>query len=58
MTPMQDLLAKGKEGRMNFPSTLSTDNWSWRITKEEFNNSQKQISDLLSRYSDIYERRQ
>ena len=58
MTPMQDLLAIGKEGRMNFPSTLSTDNWSWRLTEEEFKNSAKEISDLLSRYADIYERRQ
>lgn len=58
ITPMQDLLAIGKEGRMNFPSTLSTDNWSWRLTKEEFDNSSKNISDLLSRYADIYERRQ
>lgn len=29
--PMQDLLGIGKEGRMNFPSTLSTNNWSWRM---------------------------
>lgn len=34
MFAMQDLLDIGKEGRMNFPSTLSTDNWSWRLTKD------------------------
>ena len=27
---MQDYLGVGKEGRMNFPGTLSTDNWTWR----------------------------
>ena len=32
--PMQDLLTIGKEGRMNFPSTLSTDNWSWRMSNQ------------------------
>ena len=56
ITPMQDLFALGKEGRMNFPSTLSTDNWSWRMSEEQFNKSAKEISDRLLRYSDIYER--
>jgi len=32
--PMQDFLAIGKEGRMNFPSTLSIYNWSWRMNKD------------------------
>ena len=27
---MQDYLELGKEARMNFPGTLSTDNWTWR----------------------------
>ena len=27
---MQDYLGIAKEGRMNFPGTLSTDNWTWR----------------------------
>ena len=27
---MQDYLELGKEGRMNFPGTLSMDNWTWR----------------------------
>ncbi len=30
---MQDYLALGKEGRMNFPGTLSDDNWTWRAKK-------------------------
>ena len=28
---MQDYLCLGKEARMNFPGTLSSDNWSWRV---------------------------
>ena len=28
---MQDYLNLGKEARMNFPGTLSSDNWSWRM---------------------------
>lgn len=27
---MQDYLELGKEGRMNYPGTLSSDNWTWR----------------------------
>ncbi len=30
---MQDYLGLGKEGRMNFPGTLSDDNWTWRAKK-------------------------
>jgi len=33
--PVQDLLRLGKEARMNLPSTLSTDNWSFRIKDGE-----------------------
>ena len=53
---MQDLLGIGKEGRMNYPSTLSTLNWSFRITKEQFDNSKEQLGYLLSRYVKIYGR--
>ncbi len=27
---MQDYLELGKEARMNYPGTLSMDNWTWR----------------------------
>ena len=27
---MQDYLTLGQESRMNFPGTMSSDNWSWR----------------------------
>lgn len=30
--PMQDYLELGKEARMNFPGTCSSDNWTWRAT--------------------------
>ncbi|MDD5863327.1 MAG: 4-alpha-glucanotransferase [Firmicutes bacterium] len=30
---MQDYLELGKEARMNFPGTLSSDNWTWRAKK-------------------------
>lgn len=34
--PLWDLLALGKEARMNLPSTVSDRNWSWRFVKEDF----------------------
>jgi 4-alpha-glucanotransferase len=34
ITPMQDVLDCGNEGRMNFPSRLGG-NWSWRIREDE-----------------------
>ena len=27
---MQDYLTIGEEGRMNFPGTMTTNNWTWR----------------------------
>lgn len=30
---MQDYLGLGKEGRMNLPGTVSTNNWTWRAKK-------------------------
>ncbi len=30
---IQDYLGLGKEARMNFPGTVSTDNWTWRAEK-------------------------
>ncbi len=34
---MQDLLHLDNSARINFPSTLSTDNWSYRFNEEDFN---------------------
>ena len=30
VVPMQDYLDLGAEGRMNFPGTRTSDNWTWR----------------------------
>ena len=35
--PMQDILVLGDYARMNFPSTVSVENWSFRFKKEDFN---------------------
>lgn len=40
--PYGDLLALGGESRINFPSTVSTANWSWRFLEEEFTDSMKE----------------
>lgn len=36
VVPMHDVLLKGGEARLNFPSTVSLNNWSYRYKKEEF----------------------
>ena len=54
--PMMDLYAKGKDSRLNFPSTLSDDNRSWRMEEEEFTKTRKEKSDLLVRWVDNYHR--
>lgn len=36
VVPLQDLLALGKESRMNFPSSISTANWTYRAKKDDF----------------------
>ncbi len=50
--PMQDILKQDKEARMNFPSTLSKDNWAYRITKSDLNESLvKKINELVYKSS-------
>lgn len=51
---IMDLFAKGKEARINFPSTLSNDNWSWRMDGEEFKKEEKNKSEILVRWIDNY----
>lgn len=34
--PMHDVLALGENARINFPSTLSKENWSYRFSREDF----------------------
>lgn len=36
IVPMQDILCLGSEARMNFPSTVSPDNWSYRFIASDF----------------------
>ena len=39
--PMWDILCMGKEARINFPSTVSPENWSWRFFEDEFNSQSR-----------------
>ena len=39
IVPMQDILCQDGTSRMNLPSTVSTNNWSYRVTKEQLSNS-------------------
>ena len=50
---MQDYLELGKEARMNFPGTLSTDNWTWRA--EEGFDSPELAADIY-RITKLYDR--
>ncbi len=54
--PLQDLFTIGKEGRMNYPSSLSTANWSWRISKKLFDKKKKELAQMLLRWNDNYQR--
>ena len=54
--PIMDLFALGKEARINFPSTLSDDNWSWRMDENLFKEHAKEKSEVLVRWVDNYQR--
>ena len=54
--PIMDLFALGKEARINFPSTLSDDNWSWRMDEQLFKSNEKAKADILTRWIDNSER--
>ena len=49
---MQDLIALGDEGRMNFPSTVEN-NWTWRIRSECVNDW---LAEILRRKTEVYKR--
>lgn len=51
--PLWDLLAMGKEARINLPSTVSADNWSLRFGKEDFSDG---LKEFLIDISEKYER--
>lgn len=49
--PLWDMLALGKEARVNLPGVQTTDNWSWRV-----NCDISGLSDNLSRLANKYNR--
>ncbi|MDE5721276.1 MAG: 4-alpha-glucanotransferase [Clostridia bacterium] len=51
--PMNDILALGGESRINLPSTVSEENWSWRFKKEDFN---KEVGENLRRLAQAADR--
>ena len=53
---MQDLYPLGEEARINFPSTLSTMNWSWRLSMDQFKSRKNEISTRLKNYVEKYNR--
>ena len=51
--PLQDYLELGGEARMNFPGTLSGDNWTWRVQKGAANAA---LSKRIYRLTELYGR--
>ncbi|MDE6946394.1 MAG: 4-alpha-glucanotransferase [Anaeroplasmataceae bacterium] len=49
--PMQDLLCQDGTSRMNLPSTVSTKNWSYRVTKAHLSDKlASMVKDFVKRY--------
>ncbi len=51
--PMQDLLCQDGKTRMNLPSTVSTDNWSYRILKRQLTDK---LASRIKGYVEKYDR--
>lgn len=50
--PMQDLLCQDGTTRMNLPSTVSTNNWSYRVNKNDLNDKLAlRLCKLVEKYS-------
>lgn len=49
--PLWDLLALGREARMNLPSTVSRNNWSWRFVESDFTDGLKDFLKEVSKNS-------
>ena len=49
--PMQDVLEKDSDARMNFPSTCNNLNWAWRMENGEFSDYRIERFSFLSRIS-------
>ncbi len=50
---MQDYLGLGAESRMNEPGTVSTKNWSWRMSENALTD---ELAARLRRMAELYER--
>lgn len=50
---MQDYLALGAEARMNFPGTLSSDNWTWRM---EAGSASPALAEKIHKLTALYDR--
>lgn len=53
ITPMQDYLNVGAEGRMNFPGTMTNQNWTWRAS-EGF--ATDELAKKIRRMTELYGR--
>ncbi|MDE6013920.1 MAG: 4-alpha-glucanotransferase, partial [Anaeroplasmataceae bacterium] len=53
IVPMQDLLAQDGASRMNFPSSVSNQNWSYRIRKQDLS---KALAKRILSYNQKYHR--
>lgn len=52
--PLQDALCMSKKGRINAPSTVSDENWSFRFLKEDFSEKVKaRLMDYALRYGRV-----
>ena len=49
--PMQDILEKDSDARMNYPSTCNSMNWAWRMQRGEFGDYQCGRFSFLARIS-------
>ncbi len=47
---MQDLLHLGMSSRMNLPSTVSTDNWSYKLHDDSYMQLASKLADLTAKY--------
>ena len=52
---MPDLLALGKDGRINVPSTIGNQNWTWRLTPENLSVFE-QLQDYLATLTKTFKR--
>ncbi len=55
MAPLQDVLGLGGDARMNFPGTVGSANWSWRVRGEALNT---EVANRLRYVTGLYGRLQ